>query len=388
MASPGVLSASASSARCPQRLSARGAPQRRSRVVLPSPLVARAASPIDAPLQSVRAVTEDRTTLGSSDLSVSSTGVGAWAWGDRSGYWSTDWKGDRAKNLEAYRTLLEGGVDFIDTAEVYGFGKSEELLNEFLRETKDEGGLATPILATKFAPLPLRWGADDVPKALRASLQRLGKTKVGLYMQHWPAFGIQDRANDAFLEGLCRCYEQGLCDAVGVSNFNAERVKQAAKVFKARGVPFASNQVQYSLVYRGPETDTGVLEACNEAGVTLVAYSPMAQGLLTGKYSAGSAAPVGARGAIFNDSRKAAVEGLVGTLREVGAAHGDKTPAQVAVNYCMSKGTVPIPGAKDAAQAASVVGCLGWRLTEAEVDALEKAARAVPASPGAPFEAW
>ena len=72
----------------------------------------------------------------------------------------------------------------------------------------------------------------------------------------------------------------------------------------------------------------------------------------------------------------------------MGAAHGDKTPAQVAVNYCMSKGTVPIPGAKNASQAASVVGCLGWRLEEAEVEALERAARAVIPSPGAPFETW
>jgi len=328
--------------------------------------------------------------LGTSGLSVAATGVGAWAWGDRSGYWGSDWKADRAKNLEAYRTLLTGGVDFIDTAEVYGFGKSEELLNEFMSNTAGDPDFAAPILATKFAPLPLRWGADDVPKALRASMSRLGKSKVGLYMQHWPAFGIQDRANDAFLEGLCRCYEQGLCDAVGVSNFNAERITAAAKMFKARGVPFASNQVQYSLIYRAPELDTGVLEACNEAGVTLVAYSPMAQGLLTGKYStgAGSVKPAGPRGAIFTDARRAAVESLVGALREVGAAHGDKTPAQVAVNYCMSKGTVPIPGAKDAKQAASVVGCLGWRLEAAEVEALEKAAKAVPASPGAPFEAW
>ena len=89
-------------------------------------------------------------------------------------------------------------------------------------------------------------------------------------MQHWPGFGIQDRANDAFLEGLCRCYEQGLCDAVGVSNFNAERIAAAAKKFKERGVPFASNQVQYSLIYRTPELETGVMEACNEAGVTMV----------------------------------------------------------------------------------------------------------------------
>lgn len=352
-------------------------------------VVVRAAESTDV-AKKVSPATTDRVTLGTSDLSVSATGVGAWAWGDRSGYWGSDWRADRAKNVLAYRTLLEGGVDFIDTAEVYGFGKSEELLCEFMSETANDDTLAAPILATKFAPLPLRWGADDVPKALKASMQRMGKNKIGLYMQHWPAFGIQDRANDAFLEGLCRCYEQGLCDAVGVSNFNAGRVRAAAKLFKARGVPFASNQVQYSLIYRTPEIETGVLEACNEAGVTLVAYSPMAQGLLTGKYSTapGSDKPSGPRGAIFTDSRRAAVEGLVGTLREVGAAHGDKTPAQVAVNYCMSKGTVPIPGAKDGKQAAAVVGCLGWRLEEAEVQALERAARAVPASPAAPFESW
>lgn len=148
----------------------------------------------------VSAATGDRVTLGTSDLSVSATGVGAWAWGDRSGYWGNDWKADKEKNLQAYRVLLEGGVDFIDTAEVYGFGKSEELLDEFMTATAGDTSLVAPILATKFAPLPLRWGADDVPKALRASMQRMGKSKIGLYMQHWPAFGIQDRANDAFLE--------------------------------------------------------------------------------------------------------------------------------------------------------------------------------------------
>mmetsp|Transcript_19341 Transcript_19341/g.48315 ORF Transcript_19341/g.48315 Transcript_19341/m.48315 type:complete len:385 (-) Transcript_19341:671-1825(-) len=331
----------------------------------------------------------DRVKLGTSEITVGATGVGAWAWGDRSGYWGKENAETAKDNLAAFRTLLKGGVDFVDTAEVYGFGKSEELLNEFMSATAGDASMIAPVLATKFAPLPLRWTADAVPDALKSSLARMGKSKIGLYMQHWPAFGIQDRANDAFLEGLCRCYEQGLCDAVGVSNFNAARVTAAAKLFAARGVPFASNQVQYSLIYRGPETDTGVLEACNNAGVTLVAYSPMAQGLLTGKYaSVGGVKPAGPRGAIFTDARRAAVDGLVGTLREVGAAHGDKTPAQVAVNYCMSKGTVPIPGAKDAKQAASVVGCLGWRLEEAEVQALERAARAVPASPGAPFETW
>jgi aryl-alcohol dehydrogenase-like predicted oxidoreductase len=368
---------------------ARAPPSRRARRV-----AARAsAEPSDvstASTASTASPATDRVTLGTSDLSVSATGVGAWAWGDRSGYWTDDWKGQRVENLEAYKTLLRSGVDFIDTAEVYGFGKSEELLAEFAKDVAGETDLAAPALATKFAPIPFRWSAEDVPRALEASLKRLGAKKTALYMQHWPAFGFgADGCNERFLEGLCLCYERGLCDAVGVSNFNADRVKAAARVFKARGVPFASNQIQYSLVYRAPELDTGVIEACREHGVTPVAYSPMAQGLLTGKYSASASAQSvkGPRGGIFTESRLSDVDGLIQTLREVGDVHG-KTPAQVAVNWCMAKGTVPIPGAKNASQAASVAGCLGWRVSEAEMQALEKAAAMAPKSPGAPFEKW
>ena len=374
---------------------ARGAPIPRARAARAAvrarapALLARASSESETTTTTSSASTTDRVTLGTSDLSVAATGVGAWAWGDRSGYWGDDWRGDRARNLRAYETLLAGGVDFIDTAEVYGFGKSEELIAEFARSTAGDDALVDPVFATKFAPLPLRWTASAVPDALEKSLARMGQKKIGLYMQHWPGFGIQDVANDAFLEGLCLCYERGLCDAVGVSNFNAARVATAAKKFASRGVPFASNQIQYSLLYRDPELKTGVVQACEDVGVTVVAYSPMAQGLLTGKYSgAGAAAVKGPRGAVFSDARRAAVGELVDLMKSIGKERGDKTPAQVAVNYCMTKGSVPIPGAKDAAQAASVVGCLGWRLSEGEVRELEKAAWKVPASPGAPFEAW
>ena len=364
---------------------ARASPSKRVRRVA----VRASAEPSTTSTASPASPASDRVRLGTSDLVVSATGVGAWAWGDRSGYWTDDWKGQRVENLEAYKTLLRSGVDFIDTAEVYGFGKSEELLAEFAKDVGTSTG-TTPALATKFAPIPFRWSAEDVPKALEASLKRLGAKKVALYMQHWPAFGFgADGCNERFLEGLCLCYERGLCDAVGVSNFSANRVKAAARKFEARGVPFASNQIQYSLVYRAPELDTGVIEACREHGVTPVAYSPMAQGLLTGKYSAAAAAPSvkGPRGGIFTESRLSDVEGLIQTLREVGDVHG-KTPAQVAVNWCMAKGAVPIPGAKNASQAASVAGCLGWRVSEAEMQALEKAAAMAPKSPGAPFEKW
>ena len=369
----------------------RAAPRRA--VVVAADASTDAAATTSTPGNTFKSAT-DRVTLGTSDLSVAATGAGAWAWGDRSGYWGSDWEGDRAKNLDAYRALLAGGVDFIDTAEVYGFGKSEELIRDFMRETASDATLCPPLLATKFAPIPFRFRAEDVPNALRASMARMGVRKVALYMQHWPAFGlpgITEACNDAFLEGLCLCYEQGLCRAVGVSNFNAERIAKASKKFKERGVPFASNQIQYSLVYRTPELETGVIDACHECGVTPVAYSPMAQGLLTGKYSAKLGEGVkaeGPRARILSEEKLKSADALVDLMAEIGANHGGVTPAQVAVNYCMTKRTVPIPGAKDTRQAEAVVGCLGWRLEEGEVAELESAAKIIVPSPGAPFEKW
>ena len=171
---------------------------------------------------------------------------------------------------------METGVDFIDTAEVYGYGKSEEFLGEFMKKSA-----TTPIIATKFPPLPWRLSKESVPIALKASLQRLQLDKVGLYMIHWPGFFLNAFSNDAYIEGLGMCVEQGLTDAVGVSNFSTDRLRRAHEQLQKRGVGLASNQVQYSLLYRKPETN-GVMETCRELGVTLVAYSPIAQGLLTG----------------------------------------------------------------------------------------------------------
>lgn len=209
-----------------------------------------------------------------------------------------------------------------------------------------------------------------------------------LYIQHWPGFAFNAFSNDAYLQGLADCVDAGLTEAVGVSNFNAKRVQGAAAALAARGVPLSSNQVQYSLLYRAPEKN-GVMEACAETNTTLVAYSPYAQGLLTGKYSAGSPPPPGPRAAAFSASRLRSLDMLLGLMREIGGARGGKTPAQVAVNWCVCKGAVPIPGVKNAKQAAEVGGALGWRLTAEEVRALDLASDKVGASsPGAPFENW
>lgn len=171
---------------------------------------------------------------------------------------------------------MDSGIDFIDTAEVYGFGKSEEYLGEFIKETQ-----TNPIIATKYAPLPWRWTAESVPNALQNSLKRLQLSKLGLYMIHWPGFLINGFFNDKYVEGLGLCIERDLAEAVGVSNFNESRIRKAHEQLEKRGIPLASNQVQYSLLYRKPETN-GVMEACKELGITLIAYTPMAQGLLTG----------------------------------------------------------------------------------------------------------
>ncbi len=159
---------------------------------------------------------------------------------------------------------MDAGIDFIDTAEVYGFGMSESFLGEFMKESG-----TSPIIATKFAPQPWRQTPESLVSACQASLARLQLPTVDLYMQHWPGFLLNAFSNDAHLEGLIRVKEAGLAKAVGVSNFNAGRLRKAAATLQARGVALASNQVQYSLLYRTPETN-GVLDVCREYGITLV----------------------------------------------------------------------------------------------------------------------
>eukprot|EP00199_Chlamydomonas_sp_CCMP681_P001956 CAMPEP_0119107180 /NCGR_PEP_ID=MMETSP1180-20130426/8975_1 /TAXON_ID=3052 ORGANISM="Chlamydomonas cf sp, Strain CCMP681" /NCGR_SAMPLE_ID=MMETSP1180 /ASSEMBLY_ACC=CAM_ASM_000741 /LENGTH=379 /DNA_ID=CAMNT_0007092633 /DNA_START=5 /DNA_END=1144 /DNA_ORIENTATION=+ len=333
-------------------------------------------------------VSKDTIQLGKSGLMVPSIGVGAWSWGDRSGYWGygegAGAEYGKEESRQAFKALLEAGLTFIDTAEVYGFGKSEEFLGEFIREA-GEAGKAVQV-ATKFAPQPWRLTADSVPNALKASLKRLGKDRCELYMQHWPGFFLNAFSNDTYMEGLIRCKQQGLCDALGVSNFTAKRVRETSTRLQQEGIPLASNQVQYSLLYRTPEK-SGVLEACKETGTTLVAYSPLCQGLLTGKYQPGGAKPYGPRKALFNDGRLREVQPVLNALKAVADERG-KSMAQVAINWTICKGTLPIPGAKNAKQLTELAGASGWRLTDGEMRELDAASDRVPASMGAPFENW
>ncbi len=301
-------------------------------------------------------------SIGRTGLHVTPLGVGTWQWGD-SMFWGYG-KGYAAGEIRAaFDASLGAGITFFDTAEVYGQGKSERFLGQFIG-----GNGARPVVATKFMPLPWRVSKGQFLGALRKSLQRLGQPQVDLYQIHWP---FPPRPVEFWADALADAVQAGLARAAGVSNYNTEQMRRAHEVLARRGVPLASNQVEYSLLHRAPERN-GLLQMCRELGVTLIAYSPLAKGALTGKYTPDNPPP-GFRGRRYRGEFLTKVQPLIGLLREVGAGHGGKTPSQVALNWAICKGAIPIPGAKNARQAQDNAGAVGWRLSEAEIAALDQA---------------
>lgn len=312
---------------------------------------------------------ESHIPLGKTDVLIPPMGLGTWAWGDRL-FWGYGRAYTAADLVEAFRVAIEEGVLFFDTAEVYGSGRSERLLGRFLADLPADE--PRPVIATKFFPYPWRWRPQALRRALERSLQRLGLSQVDLYQIHWP---FPPRSIDVWVRALGQAVRAGLARAAGVSNYNLSQTKRAQAILADMGLPLASNQVEFSLLHRQPERE-GLLAYCREQGITLIAYSPLGQGLLTGKYTPDNPPP-GARRRRYSRAFLARLQPLLGLLREIGQAHGNKTPAQVALNWVMAKGAVPIPGAKNAAQVQSNAGALGWRLTEDEVAALDQASEAV-----------
>ena len=288
-------------------------------------------------------------------------GVGAWAWGDRiiwnygGSYTDEDIRG-------AFDTSLEKGIRLIDTAEVYGRGRSERLIGEFLKETE-----VPVLLATKFMPYPWRIRKKALLRSLRHSLERLDVESVDLYQIHFP---IPPISIESWMNELAIAVEEGLTRTVGVSNYKESQMLQAYSALARHKVPLASNQVEYHLLDRRAEK-SGLLARCHELDIRLIAYSPLAMGLLTGKYTVDSPPP-GMRG------RKAArilpkLPSLLKVMTQIGQDQGGKTNAQIALNWLICKGTMPIPGAKNAKQAEQNAGALGWKLSDDQVAALDEA---------------
>jgi aryl-alcohol dehydrogenase-like predicted oxidoreductase len=313
---------------------------------------------------------EHRITLGRSKLRVPRMGVGAMVWGDPKGLArlhpaKTAYGGSHGHEEEqrALEVSLEAGINLFDTAAMYSLGAAERRLGELTRG-KDV------IIATKY-PSGFSFRVEDFPKELEATLARLGRTSIDLYQHHYPNNRL---SIPKLMDQVADAVEAGKVKTVGVSNYSAEQMREAHTALAKRGIPLASNQVEYSLLNRKPEVD-GVLDACRELGITLIAYSPLAGGRLTGKYTAQHRASGFFRRVLPQFSRKAldAIQPVIKLLREIGDRYS-KTPSQVAIRWLIENPIVlPIPGAKNGKQAADNAGALSFSLTAEEVKMLDQA---------------
>lgn len=309
------------------------------------------------------------TPLGKSGVEVCSLGVGTWSWGDKL-FWGYGGDYDANDVRKAFEATLEAGVNFFDTAEVYGLGESESLLGRFMQQTSQ------PVeIATKYAPWPWRLTAQSVSDAITDSLKRLGLEQITLYQVHWSFTFLMSQ--ETLMNALADEVQRGRILTVGVSNYNAEEMRKAYEILRDRDIPLAVNQVDYSLLRRKIESN-GILSLAKELEITLLAYSPLAQGLLTGKYTPDSdSTPSGARrfDSRFSKEGLQKITPVINLLQKYGEKY-NKTPAQVALNWLIAQGNViPIPGAKTAKHAAQNAGALGWRLEPDEVSQLEQVTR-------------
>ncbi|NJR50537.1 MAG: aldo/keto reductase [Leptolyngbyaceae cyanobacterium CSU_1_3] len=304
-------------------------------------------------------------SLGATGQAVIPLCVGTWAWGD-SFFWSYGKDYSETDVQAAFKSALDAGITFFDTAEIYGLGESEKLLGRFMKQTD------RPVqIATKYMPLPWRFSADSVHDAISDSLKRLQVDRVALYQVHMPFDFFMGKKT--LMEALAEEVKRGRIGAIGVSNYSADQMREAQSYLAAQGVPLAVNQVRYSLITRQIETN-GILDTARDLGVTILAYSPLAQGLLTGKYTPANADLVtGARrlDSRFSPQGLEKLAPVIHQLQQIGKAH-DRTPAQVALNWLIAQGNViPIPGAKNANQAQQNAGALGWSMSEEEQTQLD-----------------
>lgn len=326
------------------------------------------------------------TTLGKNGPTVPPLCLGTWAWGDTL-FWNYGSNYGAAEVEAAFKVALEAGVNFFDTAEVYGNGLSEELLGKFMQQVARPGKFSDsdvalaegqkteqPVqVATKYGPMPWRVFGQSVADALTASLKRLIVPKITLYQVHWPFTFFMTQ--ETLMNALADEVQQGRIEAVGVSNYSAKELREAHEILAKRGVNLAVNQVRYSLLTRQIESK-GILDTAQELGVTILAYSPLAQGLLTGKYSA-TKSPGGARkfDSRFNQSGLEKIAPVMSLLRQIGEKY-EKTPSQVALNWLVCRGgVIPIAGVKTAEQVKENVGAIGWEMSEEEFNSLEEITR-------------
>jgi myo-inositol catabolism protein IolS len=299
---------------------------------------------------------EQLVSLGAGGPKVSRIGLGVWQA-------SGEWKGDDDEVIQAIMRAHELGVNLVDTAEAYGGGHSEKVLSKAIKLI----GRDNLIVATKVNGAHLRY--DELQRACRASRERLQIKEIDLYQVHWPDPWEQIPLKHT-MRAMDKLYREGKIRWIGVSNFAVRDLEEARSFLS--GADIVSNQVRYNLLQR--EVEEEVLPYCRKEGIGILAWSPLAQGALTGKYGVGNV-PTGdiRRGnQLFAAANLKQITKIIPVLSKVAKAHR-KTIAQVDLAWISSKSVVPIPGAKNIQQSEENAGAMGLRLSNAEVEEIEHA---------------
>jgi aryl-alcohol dehydrogenase-like predicted oxidoreductase len=319
----------------------------------------------------------ERRRLGNSDLDITRIGFGAWAIGG--GGWAYAWgPQEDDESVAAIRRAVDRGVNWIDTAAVYGLGHSEEVVARAVADYR--GRAERPYVFTKCA---LVWDESgnvrttldpgSIKRECESSLRRLKVDAIDLYQIHWPTADITDI--DEGWGAMAELQREGKVRWIGVSNFNVEQMRRTQAI-----APITSLQPPYSMLRRGIEGE--ILPFCQASGIGVIAYSPMVSGLLSGAMTRERAANLPAddwrrRNAEFQEPRLTRNLQLVELLREIGARHG-RSPGEVAIAWTLRHPSVTgaIVGGRSAEQVDGVVGAGDLRLSDDEVERIEAFLRA------------
>ncbi|MHC4247540.1 MAG: aldo/keto reductase [Planctomycetota bacterium] len=306
--------------------------------------------------------------LGWTDLELTTVGLGTWAIGG--GDYKYGWgPQDDDESVKAIRDALEAGVSWIDTAPIYGLGRSEEVVGRAIK-----GVSPAPVVATKCGLVwndeREQWGqlkADSVRNEVEASLRRLDVERIDLYQIHWPN---PDEDIEEAWGVVMELVEQGKVRYGGVSNFSVEQMERVGKTGRV-----ASIQPPYSMLRRGVED--AVLPYCAEKEIGVVAYSPMQKGLLTGKFTPERAAALPesdhrSRDKMFKEPQLGANLDVVEGLKAIASQSGH-TPAQLAIAWVLRRPevTAAIVGTRKPGQIEETVKAGDWELSQDEIDAVE-----------------
>jgi aryl-alcohol dehydrogenase-like predicted oxidoreductase len=316
-------------------------------------------------------------SLGRSPITISPIGLGCWQFSEGRGFAGRYWPAlpqDTANQIVA--ASLDAGVNWFDTAEVYGGGRSEAALARALTAAGKKNG--DVVVATKWWPM---WRtAANIKATIGVRLAKLAPFSIDLYQIHQP-FALASTA--AQMHAMADLAEEQQIRTVGVSNFSAAKMRAAHQALAGRRIHLVSNQVRYSLLDRRIEKN-GILKTAQELGITIIAYSPLAQGILSGKYHQDPKmirARPGPRKWMTSFRRRGLdrSRALVAALEEIAHAHG-ATPSQVALNWLANfcgDTVVVIPGATSVAQAKENAGAMSFRLSDAEMKRLDELSQSI-----------